>query len=104
MALRRNDFRHGNAQDFPTRQWQLGVFHRATGCGLTHDQAFVVKAKRVRERFGRTGSVAIGEHHDQTTKRQIAVGVKDTVLPRGWFAQGEKWFAFRAKSDRKSVV
>src|SRR5437764_6896657 len=68
---------------------------------VTHDQGFVVKMKRVRERFGRTGSVAIGEHHDQTAKRQIPVGVKDTVLPRGWFAQGEKWFAFRAKSLRK---
>src|SRR5947199_7430316 len=101
MALRRYDFSQGNAQYFATGQWQIGVFHCATGCGLTHDQGFVVKMKRVRERFGRTGSVAIGEHHDKTTKRQIAVGVKHAVLPRGWFAQGEKWFAFRAKSLRK---
>src|SRR5205814_8450156 len=101
MALRRNDFRHGNAQYLLTGQWQIGEFPCATGCRLTPDQGFVVKMKRVRERFSRTGSVAIGEHHDQTAKRQIAVGVKDTVLPRGWFAQGEKWFAFRAKSLRK---
>src|SRR6266567_7131226 len=100
MAFRRNDFRNGNAQDFPTRQWKIGVFHCASGCGLTHDQGFVVKAKRVRERFGRTGCVAIGKHHDQTTKRRIAVGVKHAVLPRGWFAQSEKWFALWAKSLR----
>src|SRR5947207_12446729 len=101
MAFWRNDLRHGNAQDFPARQWQIGVFRCASSCGLTYNQGFVVKAKRIRERFGRTSCVSIGEHHNQTTKRRIPVGVKRSVLPRGWFAQSEKRFAFRAKSLRK---